>query len=130
MKSVGETFRQKREELNLSLKEVENVTSIRMNYLQAIEEGKMDSLLSPVYAQGFLKQYANYLGIDSDAIIRNHPEIFSKPEKQEFAYGIGTLEKRGTPGNSVKWMPNALWALLFLTFVIACWYFAKYLELF
>ena len=41
-KRVGEIFKNKREEMHLSLKEVENATSIRMMYLQAIEEGHID----------------------------------------------------------------------------------------
>ena len=58
MKALGEIFQTRRKELNLSLKEVENSTSIRLPYLQAIEEGQMDKLISPIYAQGFVKQYA------------------------------------------------------------------------
>ncbi len=38
LKRVGDVFRQKRKQLNLSLKEVENSTSIRSSYLEAIEE--------------------------------------------------------------------------------------------
>ena len=111
--------------MNVSLKEVENATSIRMSYLQAIEEGEVNKLISPVYAQGFLKQYALFLGIDSERIIREHPEIFSRSDSQEFSYGIGTLEVRGNPGAGIKWFPNALWigALIFL-FVLA-WFTAK-----
>ena len=41
VKKVGQLFKGKREEKNLSLKEVENTTSIRVNYLEAIEEGRI-----------------------------------------------------------------------------------------
>ena len=54
---IGDLFSLRRKELNLALKDVENATSIRTNYLQAIEDGKMDKLISPIYAQGFVKQY-------------------------------------------------------------------------
>jgi cytoskeletal protein RodZ len=126
--TLGETLKQKRKERNLSLKEVENGTSIRLNYLQAIEEGELNKLISPVYAQGFIRQYAVFLGLDSELIIRENPEIFNKQEKQEFSYGIGTLETRGNPGASVKWIPNAVWIVAFVMAVVAAWYFAKYLE--
>jgi cytoskeletal protein RodZ len=122
---IGDILRKKRKEMNISLKEAENATSIRMVYLQALEDGEMSKLISPVYAQGFFKQYASLLGIDGENIVRQHPEIFNKTEPQEFAYGIGTLEFRGNPSAGVKWLPNALWIVAFLLFLVVAWYLAK-----
>ena len=128
-KEIGELFKQKRKEMNLSLKEAENATSIRMSYLQSIEEGEVNKLISPVYAQGFVKQYATFLGIDGENVIREHPEIFCRPEAQEFAYGIGTLEVRGNPVANVKWVPNALWVLASVLLMLLAWYTAHFLDL-
>lgn len=125
---LGDTLKQKRKERNLSLKEVENATSIRMNYLHSIEEGDLNKLISPVYAQGFIRQYATFLGLDSEHIIRDNPEIFNRQEDQEFSYGIGTLESRGNPGAGVKWVPNAVWIAVFVVVVVSAWYFARFLE--
>lgn len=130
VKTIGETFKQRRQELSLSLKEVENATSIRMNYLQSIEDGDMDKLISPVYAYGFVKQYAAFLGIDGEQIIKNHPHFFRPPKPQEFSYGIGTLEVRGNPSAGIKWFPNAMWVLISLAVLAAAWMLARYLDLF
>lgn len=131
LKQVGETLRQKRKEMNLSLKEVENATSIRINHLTAIEEGDLNKLISPVYAQGFVKQYATFLGMDGEEIVRQHPETFSrKLDKQEFSYGIGTLEMRGNPAGGVKIVPNLLWVVAFAAILALAWFMAKYLSLF
>lgn len=127
--NIGDQFKEKRKELNLSLKEVESATSIRINHLQAIEEGKMDKLISPVYAQGFLKQYANFLGLDGEKIVQNHRELFTRSSSQEFAYGIGTLELRGNPGAGIKWVPNAVWIGIFLLFLGVSWYLARLFEI-
>lgn len=127
MKNVGDLLRNRRKEMNLSLKEAENATSIRIAYLQALEDGEMQKLISPIYAQGFFKQYASFLGIDGEQIVREHPGVFSRPEVQEFAYGIGTLEGRGNPGAGVKWFPNALWITAFVLVLILAWYFARLL---
>jgi len=127
MKMIGEMLRQKRKELNVLLKEAENATSIRTSYLQALEDGEMNKLISPVYAQGFFKQYASFLGLDGEKIIREHPGLFSRLETQEFAYGIGTLEVRGQPGAGVKWFPNAMWVIGFISALVIAWYFARFL---
>jgi cytoskeletal protein RodZ len=63
--NLGELFRIKREEMHLSLKEIENATSIRKMYLEAIEDGTIGKFLSSVYAVGFIKQYAAFLGLDA-----------------------------------------------------------------
>lgn len=129
LKSLGEILKNRRKEMNLSLKEAENATSIRTSYLNSIEEGDVSKLISPVYAQGFVKQYAIYLGLDGDKIIKDHPHVFAKAEAQEFSYGIGTLEMRGNPGSGVKWFPNAMWVVLSALLITCAWYLAKYLEL-
>ncbi len=129
VKGVGDIFKQRRKDMNLSLKEVENATSIRISYLQAIEEGQMGKLISPIYAQGFLMQYASFLGVDGDKIVREHPEIFVRPGLQDFSYGIGTLEVRGNPGTGIKWLPNAIWVALFGLVLVAAWGMARFFEL-
>lgn len=128
-KQFGALFETRRKEMNLALKEVENATSIRMNYLQAIEDGQISKLISPVHAQGFIRQYASFLGIDGDKLIKENSHIFLlNPIKQEFSYGIGTMEVRGTQGGGVKWLPNLMWIGVSIVVVVAAWFFAKYLE--
>lgn len=128
---MGDLFRTKREEMNLTLKEVENATSIRMLYLQAIEEGRAQHFLSPVYALGFIRQYAQFLGFEGDRLAKEFPDAFRLPqEKQDFAYGIGTLEMRGNPNSKIRWMPNIMWGSLFFVLAIAAWYFGKIIGAF
>jgi len=128
MKKFGELFKSKRKELSLSLKEVENATSIRVNHLESIEEGRDDDFLSPVYMLGFMRQYATFLGLDGDKLLEEHPEAVKlTQDKQDFAYGIGTLEVRGSMGGGVKWLPNLIWASVTVVVIVGAYYLAKYL---
>ncbi len=127
-KHFGELLKQRRDELHMTLKEAENATSIRIGYLQAIEEGEMGKLISPVYAQGFIRQYSAFLGLDAEKMITDHPELFNRFDKQEFSYGIGTLEMRNTPGASGKWTQNILWVIVFGLVLFAAWIFARFIE--
>lgn len=128
---LGELLKTKRKELNLSLKEVENATSIRSSHLESIEEGKEDAFLSPVYMLGFMRQYASFLGMDGEKLIQNHPDAQRIGKKtHDFAYGIGTLEKRGSTGGGVKWLPNLFWALLSVGIIAVAYFFARYLGIF
>jgi cytoskeletal protein RodZ len=127
-KEFGELFKGRREEMNLSLKEIENATSIRTGYLQAIEDGDMKKLISPIYAQGFVKQYATFLGLDGEEIIKKNPEFFTLLASPEFSYGIGTLEMRGNPGSGIKWLPNVLWVSVFIFLFVVAYFMAKFFE--
>ncbi|MEX0961348.1 MAG: helix-turn-helix domain-containing protein [Simkaniaceae bacterium] len=130
IKIIGQIFKEKRKDMGLSLKEVENSTSIRSSYLQAIENGQCEQFLSSIYIIGFIRQYATFLGLDADKLVQEHPEAFQMPgEKHEFAYGIGTLEVRGSMGGGVKWFPNLMWIGASVAILGLAYYFAHYVGL-
>jgi cytoskeletal protein RodZ len=66
---IGRTLELAREERGLSLHQAEQETKIRARYLREFERDNFD-VLPPVYVQGSLKTYANFLGLDGDALTR------------------------------------------------------------
>ena len=130
MTFLGEMLKKAREEKHVSLKEAENLISIRAGYLQAIEEGKINEFISGVYALGFLKQYANFLDFNLDKLMQEYPNAFQFHAKpHDFSYGIGTLEVRGSLGGGIKWLPNLLWTAGAALVIILAYYFSKALGL-
>ncbi len=69
MGTPGEQLRAAREAKGLTLEDVERATRIRAKYLAALEGDDLKSLTSPVQARGFLKNYAEHLGLDSAALL-------------------------------------------------------------
>ena len=67
---IGRYLEQKRKEKGLSLEEVEQATKIRKRYLDGLEREEFGVLPDGIYAQGFLKTYANFLGLDGEALSR------------------------------------------------------------
>jgi cytoskeletal protein RodZ len=67
--SIGESLRSQRETLGLSLEDIAQHTHLRIRYLRAMEAGEMDALPSPVQGRGMLKNYADFLGMDSDQLL-------------------------------------------------------------
>ncbi|MFZ0566194.1 MAG: helix-turn-helix domain-containing protein [Chlamydiales bacterium] len=131
---LGKIFKRCREEKNLSLKEVESALSIRLNYLQAIEEGQLGKLISPIYAQGFIKKYAAFLDIDGDLLIREHPHVMKilkeQHDKQDFSLKLASVEVRGSPGGELKWLPNLVWVTVSVIAMLAGWFLVRYFGLF
>lgn len=66
---IGRSLELARKERGLSLHQVEEETKIRARYLRELERENFD-VLPPVYVQGSLKTYANFLGLDGEALTR------------------------------------------------------------
>lgn len=63
MVGIGQRLYEKRVQKKLSLEEVAHATKIKARFLAAIEKGEYSKLPSPAYAQGFVRNYAAYLGL-------------------------------------------------------------------
>ncbi|MFW6415082.1 MAG: helix-turn-helix domain-containing protein [Thermodesulfobacteriota bacterium] len=67
-REIGEVLRNERINQGLSLDDVHDKTKISPYVLQNIEEGILDYLPHPVYVKGFIKSYANVLGLDAEEL--------------------------------------------------------------
>ncbi|MDR3143289.1 MAG: helix-turn-helix domain-containing protein [Puniceicoccales bacterium] len=71
--SIGKILSEKRLELGLALEEVANTTRIRVDYLEAIEQDQLDFNLPDIYKRGFIKAYAEHLGLDIGEVMKACP---------------------------------------------------------
>ncbi len=74
MKEFGAYLRQAREKGNISLKDVQEATKIRLRYLEAIEDGDFEIIPGEVYRRGFLINYANSVGLDQAEVLQKYTE--------------------------------------------------------
>src|ERR687893_2468633 len=65
---IGPVLERARKDRGLSLEEAERATKIRKRYLDGLERDDYSVLPDAVYARGFLKTYANFLGLDGDGL--------------------------------------------------------------
>jgi cytoskeletal protein RodZ len=70
---LGETLRRARLSKNVTFEDAERVTRIRREYLEALEREDYGRLPAPVYARGFLRSYAGYLGLDPGQLMPFFP---------------------------------------------------------
>jgi cytoskeleton protein RodZ len=66
---IGNSLREARVRQQLELGEVELATKIRSRYLRALEEETFDALPAQTYVKGFLRTYADYLGLDGQLYV-------------------------------------------------------------
>ena len=71
---MGSTLKAEREKKGLTIKDIEQETSIRAAYLEALEEGRYDVLPSEVYVKGFIRNYAEFLHLDPAPLVQEYRE--------------------------------------------------------
>jgi hypothetical protein len=69
MFEIGNSLREARVRQQLELGEVELATKIRARYLRALEEESFEALPAQTYVKGFLRTYADYLGLDGQLYV-------------------------------------------------------------
>ncbi len=89
MEEIGRTLRETRERLGLTLEEAERAIRIRASRLETLERGEFDSLPSAAQARGFLHNYAEFLGLDSEELLQRYDES-RQPKRRRSLVARGT----------------------------------------
>ncbi len=76
MFEIGNSLRAARERQGLSYGEIEHATKIRSKYIRALEDEEFTILPSDAYIRGFLRSYADYLGLDGEIYVDEYASRF------------------------------------------------------
>jgi len=123
---IGNSLREARLRQGLEFPEIEQRTKIRSKYLRALEEEQFDVLPGETYVKGFLRSYAEYLGLDGQLYVdefnsryvtgEEEPPI--RPARRETVGRRG----RGRGGGESRGIVLALAGIAAVTaLVIAAW---------
>jgi cytoskeleton protein RodZ len=82
MFEIGNSLREARFRQQLEFGELEQATKIRARYLRALEEESFDTLPAQTYVKGFLRTYADYLGLDGQLYVDEYNSRFSTDEEE------------------------------------------------
>ncbi len=80
---IGLELKAAREHKDISLEKVYEDTRIGINFLRSLEQGRVEHLPHPVYARGFVRNYADYLGLDGEKIAQNFSRVFRAEDQFE-----------------------------------------------
>lgn len=97
MQTVGQILKQERESKLYTLEEIEKVTKIRKEFLEALEHGQYLKLPPPTFVQGFIKNYGKFLGLDTNKLLA----IFRR-EFSDAKFPPQILESFSNPLNQTK----------------------------
>ncbi len=116
--TVGTLLCATRMRLGKDLQQVAEILHIRYTYLVAIEDGRYEDLPGQAYAIGFVRAYADHLGLDGDEVVRRFKEESTGvTRKALFEFPLPTPDS-GLPSGAL-----ILLAMLIGMAVYVGWYF-------
>ena len=83
MVEIGGSLREARLKRNLTPADVQKAIRIRDRYLQALEEERWELLPGDAYVKGFLRTYADYLGLDGNLYVEEYNSRFAHPDEPQ-----------------------------------------------
>ena len=117
---IGEVLKETRTRQGLDIRGVEEQTKIRIKYLRALENEDWDVLPNDAYAKGFLRTYAQVLGLDGDALVDEYRRrVEPANEKSPYAVAEPVLEHRRRLGDASPRSSVAIWIALGVVAIVA-----------
>lgn len=89
MENYGDILKEARESKNLSIDTVSSALTIDKKYLQGLEDEDLGVFPGEPYMVGFMKNYAEYLEVDSEYVLR----LYHNKKIQESPVPEGLIEK-------------------------------------
>lgn len=120
--SFGPWLRRQREIREIELREISERTKIGMRYLKAMEQDRFDLLPGEVFAKGFLREYARYVGLDPDEVVNFYLSATKEPEGEpEELEPVEAAPGSSRRGLYLMLVVVVLLALAALTFFAVSW---------
>jgi len=137
MSELGRILAEARAAKELSLADVEKATRIRQKYLAAFEQGDFASLPRGTIARGFLRNYAAFLGLDPEEMVRRYIEESHDADEDIAIAEVGKprlvdyrpveIELLDTRRN-LDWVRWAIAAALIVALAVGGWWFLNRAE--
>jgi cytoskeleton protein RodZ len=98
---IGSILKAARELRNESIKHASHILRIRQIYLEALEKSQFEKLPGSVYIVGFIRSYADYLGLNAEKIVQDYKSeqsLTSYNSKLDFPSGV---KERSIPSSAI-----------------------------
>jgi len=121
MFEIGGSLREARLKRNLPPADVQKAIRIRDRYLQALEEERWELLPGDAYVKGFLRTYADYLGLDGNLYVDEYNNRYAHPEEPLLVPERFARTKRSFGGAGLLRPLLAVGAIVAIVAAVAAW---------
>lgn len=113
MKKVGQLLKEARDRKNLSLEEAEKATRIRKKILTFLEDSNWEKLPSPTFIKGLLKNYGEYLDLDTNNLLAFFRREYEEPKVQKNVPPVKVKKPR------IRFTPQVITLLAFVAIFLS-----------
>lgn len=115
----GDWLRRQREMREISLRDIADRTKISLRYLEAMEADRFDLLPAPIFAKGFLREYARYVGLSPDEVVNHYLSVQQPGASEEEVKKDATLagQRPNRPKPVRNWTYGLFLALAVLVLI-------------
>jgi cytoskeleton protein RodZ len=117
--SIGEALRSAREAQGKSVEDAAAATRIRSSYLEALEQEHFEQLGGNVYAKGFLRSYANFLGVDPAPLLEAY-RAQERPDAPLFEHAPTAIRGQASGRRGPTWLTVAI-VCVSIILVVSLW---------
>lgn len=131
LKELGRLLKEERLRQGLDLAEVKEKTKISRVNLEGIEEGNAQALPHPVYAKGFVKNYARFLGLDADKIGNYMTQVYPSEEVSAYQDDLTLKDVSKLPAVKRDWsrqLSLLILVALLVVFLASAWFLRAPLQ--
>lgn len=128
MSSIGRVLQQEREQQGRTLKEVSDAVNIKESYLDALEKEDFDAIPGAVFVKGFIRTYAEFLGLDGAGLVtaykeevlarKPRPEVRPVAQRPERA---GREKRQKERNRQSKWQGITILSGIILFLLLIIW---------
>jgi cytoskeleton protein RodZ len=100
---IGKELKKQREKLSISLSDVEKYIRLKPVQIDALENGRIDKLISSVQAKGMLKIYASFLQIDSEKVLLRFADgLQTQLSEKKLSDNPNIMQQSGQPEKKIS----------------------------
>ena len=84
MSGIGRILCEARKKKKVSCSQAAAATRMKIQHIEALERDDFTRIAAPIYAKGFIRLYAEYLGLDPEPLLREYTESLAPRERPPF----------------------------------------------
>ncbi|WP_183243609.1 RodZ domain-containing protein [Anoxybacillus mongoliensis] len=123
---LGKRLKEAREQRNMSLDDLQQITKIQKRYLIAIEQGNYVIMPGKFYVRAFIRQYAEAVGLDPDELFEQYANEIPNAQQEELPGELSRVKSRQLSEQGEKVLdvlPKILIGMLAVGVAVVLWFF-------
>lgn len=123
---LGKRLKEAREQRNMSLDDLQEITKIQKRYLIAIEQGNYVIMPGEFYVRAFIRQYAEAVGLDPEELFEQYANEIPNAQQEELPGELSRVKSRQLSEQGEKVLnilPKILIGMLAVGVAVVLWFF-------